>query len=479
MAEYLHGAETIREEQPASIQDATTSINAMVVSVPTFLLKEEYQTLNKPIPIRGYSDISKYAGRNVEGFTGYDALYTAMTESEGALIYMINVFDKDKHKSSKTVDTAYLKAGKYTIEESGITNLIVKSGETTGVPNTDYTFADNVITVKAGGKFENAESVTVSYDYADVTKLTAADFIGKIDEDNIKSGLQVVYDIQSLYGDEISILTIPVYSALKAVRTAMETVENKLKCQSYYDAPIGTTINAAIQGRQGVENTAVDLTSSSANGMICCPSVYRYNPETDKDELRPPSPMAAGMRVRLDRERNVAKSIDNTKSFTTTGTEFPIGFRLNDPMSDSNMLNAKGISTVINYKGSYYFWGGRNANFPAVDNIETFESVQRTASYIERSVQNSSFQCVGETITQGFIDDVLNMIESFFNRLKNPQNQIIIDGNVKYDPSLNPAEELAKGHIRFSYNFCPPPPVERITYYSFIDIQLLNSLGGS
>lgn len=477
MTDYLHGVETKREEQPASIQDATTSINAMVVSVPTFLLKEEYQTLNKPVPIRGYSDITKYAGKNVAGFTGYDSLYTAMTESEGAIIYMINVFDKDKHKTSKTIDTAHLTAGKYTIEELGVTNLVVGDG----VLDTDYTFEDGVITVTKDGKFKDAASVTITYDYADITKLTTADFIGTIDEDNIKTGLQAVYDIQALYGDEISILTVPTYSALKAVRSAMESIESKLKLQSYYDCPVGTSINAAIQGRQGGNGTvdaSIDLTSSSENGMFCFPYVYRYNAETDKDELRPPSPAVAGMRVRLDRERNVAKSIDNTKSLTTNGTEFPIGFRLNDPTSESNALNAKGISTFINYKGSYYFWGGRNAKFPTVDNIETFENVQRTASYIERSIQNSSFQCVGETITQGFIDDVLNMIESFFNRLKNPQNQIIIDGNVIYDPSQNPAEELAKGHIRFSYNFCPPPPVERLTYYSFIDIQLLNSLGG-
>lgn len=473
--DYLHGIETIREEQPASIQDATTSINAMVVSVPTFLLKEEYQTLNKSVPIRGYNDITKYAGKNVEGFTGYDALYTTMTESEGAIIYMINVFDKDKHKTSKTVDTAYLKGGKYTIEEPGITNLVVSDG----VLDTDYTFEDGIITVTPEGKFKDAASVSISYDYADITKLTAADFIGTIDEDNIKTGLQAVYDVQALYGDEVSILTIPVYSALKAVRTAMESVETKLKLQSYYDAPVGTSINAAIQGRQNVTDGGADLTSSSENGMFCFPYVYRYNAETDSDELRPPSPAAAGMRVRLDRDRNVAKSIDNTKSYTTTGTEFPIGFRLNDSTSDSNVLNAKGLSTFINYKGSYYFWGGRNANFPTKDDIETFENVQRTASYIERSIQNTSFQCVGESITQGFIDNTLNMIESFFNRLKNPQNQIIIDGNVTFDKSLNPAEELAKGHIKFSYNFCPPPPVERLTYYSFIDIQLLNSLGGS
>ena len=234
MTDYLHGVETIREEQPASIQDATTSINAVVVSVPTFLLKEEYQTLNRPVPIRGYSDITKYAGKNVEGFTGYDALYTIMTESEGASIYMINVFDKDKHKSSKTVETAYLKAGKYTINEPGVTNLTVGDG----VLDTDYTFENGVITVTPEGKFKDSESVSITYDYADVTKLTAADFIGKVDEDNIKTGLQAVYDIQALYGDEVSILTIPVYSALKAVRSAMESVESKLKLQSYYDSPV-------------------------------------------------------------------------------------------------------------------------------------------------------------------------------------------------------------------------------------------------
>lgn len=474
MTDYLHGVETIREEQPASIQDATTSINAVVVSVPTFLLKEEYQTLNRPVPIRGYSDITKYAGKNVEGFTGYDALYTIMTESEGASIYMINVFDKDKHKSSKTVETAYLKAGKYTINEPGVTNLTVGDG----VLDTDYTFENGVITVTPEGKFKDSESVSITYDYADVTKLTAADFIGKVDEDNIKTGLQAVYDIQALYGDEVSILTIPVYSALKAVRSAMESVESKLKLQSYYDSPVGTSINKAIQGRQGGVDGSIDLTSSSENGMFCLPYVYRYNAETDSDELRPPSPAAAGMRVRLDRERNVAKSIDNTKSLTTNGTEFPIGFNLSDPTSESNALNAKGISTFINYKGSYYFWGSRNANFPTADNIETFESIQRTASYIERSIQNSSFQCVGETITQGFIDDVLNMIESFLNKLKNPQNQIIIDGEVWYDKEQNPVDELSKGRIRFSYKFCPPPPVERLTYSSFIDIQLMSNLGG-
>lgn len=477
MTSYLHGVETIRQEAASSVKDATTSIIVAVVSVPTFLLDEEYQTLNTPIPISNYSHITKYAGKNVEGYTGYDTLYTIMTESEGALIYMINVFDKDTHVSTKSSETVYLTAGAYAIEELNVTDLTVTTSDGTECTlDTDYTFEDNVITVTSGGALADAESIIISYTYADPAQLSASDFIGEIDEDNVKSGLQAIYDIQSTYGDEVSLIVCPVYSALKSVRTAMETIETKLKAQSYYDSPAGTSINAAISGRTTAGDD-VDLTSSSENGMIVYPWLYRYNSVTDADELRPASPAAVGMRVRVDRDRNVAKSISNTKSYTTTGVEVPIGFNLSDSTSDSNLLNAKGITTFINYKGSYYIWGTRNAVYPTESGIETFECVQRTASFIERSIQNSSFSPVADTITQGFIDDVLNMIEGFFNKLKKPSNQVIIDGSVSYNKENNTSEDLAEGHITFDYEFCPPPPAERITYYSQINIDLLDSLG--
>lgn len=479
MTTYLHGVETIREEQPANVKDATTSIIAAVVSVPTFLLDEEYQTLNTPVPISGYSAITKYAGKNVEGYTGYDTLYTIMTESEGALIYMINVFDKDTHVSTKSGQTVYLTAGACTIEELNVTDLTVTTTDGTECTlESDYTFADNVITVIEGGALDGAESIVVSYTYADPSQLAASDFIGEVDEDNNKSGLQAIYDIQSTYGDEVSLIVCPVYSALKSVRNAMESIETSLKAQSYYDVPQGTSINAAISARTTATDD-IDLTSSSENGMFCYPWLYRYNSVTDTNELRPASPAAVGIRVRVDRDRNVAKSISNTKTLTTIALETPVGFNLSDSTSDSNLLNAKGITTFINHKGVYYIWGTRNAVYPTESGIETFECVQRTASYIERSIQNSSFSLVADTITQGFIDDVLNMIEGFFNKLKKPSNQVIIDGSVSYNKENNTAEDLAEGHITFDYEFCPPPPAERITYYSQINIDLLDSLGGS
>jgi hypothetical protein len=52
----------------------------------------------------------------------------------------------------------------------------------------------------------------------------------------------------------------------------------------------------------------------------------------------------------------------------------------------------------------------------------------------------------------------------------------IIDGSCTFDQAKNPVTELAAGHITFGYQFMPPTPMERVTYESFINIDLLKGL---
>lgn len=51
--------------------------------------------------------------------------------------------------------------------------------------------------------------------------------------------------------------------------------------------------------------------------------------------------------------------------------------------------------------------------------------------------------------------------------------------NTNMDKVKNPATEIANGHLTFDIEFMPPTPAERITFESFINIELLKSLGGS
>ena len=55
----------------------------------------------------------------------------------------------------------------------------------------------------------------------------------------------------------------------------------------------------------------------------------------------------------------------------------------------------------------------------------------------------------------------------------------MIDGKCTFNQDKNPATEIANGHLTFDIEFMPPTPAERITFESFINIELLKSLGGS
>lgn len=477
----MHGVTTKQIRNDFNLQDGQTDIIAALVTVPTYLLKEENKTLNTPIPCRNDKDLAAYCGKNLPDFTAYDTVSTILQESGGATVYVINVFDENKHKTTVSETTVNLTNGKYTIDKLGISDIVVKNGDTVATKDIDYTVSESdektVIEVTKDGNLKDLTSVKIGYAYADVTKVTAADFVGTVDEDGIRSGAKAIYNIPALYGDDVNVIIAPTFSALKSVRDELTLIAEDFKARTFLDVPVGTRVNAAIQGRVKATESA-DLTVTSKYATIALPHVYRYNQYTDKNELRPLSPALAGMRVRLNKEQNIAKSLDNTVIKTAKGAEYPVEFILNKENTESNALNDKGIATVINYKGEYRYWGGRNCSYPSNSGIETFDSPVDTANFIEKTIQNGSFVMVGKSVNRAFIDNVLAQIQAKFNGWKNPENQLIYDGEVWYDESLNPAEELANGHIIFPYKFCPLCVAEHIEYYSYIDIQLITQALG-
>lgn len=468
----LHGIDTIRKKAKQPLQNSQTNIVCVLGTVPTFLLSNDNKTLNTPVPIRNYQDVAKYAGENLPNFTMYDALETVLTESNGATIYMINVFDENTHKTSVEDETHTPSASKFDISHVGLTNLTVIVEENKGVLNTDYELTQNATSTTIeliSNDFKNATSVVCSYTYADVTKVADSDFVGAVAQNGTRTGSKAIYNVSQLYGDDVNIIIAPKYSASTAVRNALVAVAEDLKARVYLDCPQGTTVNTALTTR----NT--DLICSSQNAYMALPWVYRYNGYTNQDELKPISPVLAGLRVKLNKTQDIAKSIDNTKSSTITGLEFPVEFILNKENTESNALNAVGIATVINWKGTYRIWGARNCAYPSETGIETFDSVIDTANFIEKTIENGSFQCVGAKVTRAFIDDVLEKIKAKFNEWKNPEVGLILDGDAWYDEDLNTSENIANGYIRFNYDFCPPSVAEHIRYQSYINIKYIET----
>ena len=471
---FYHGNETKEQDtNEIIITGADMSIVGIIGTAPVFMLDEADRNINKAVCINNYAEKSKYVGENISGFTLPDAVETVLTESEGAKIYIVNVFDPAKHKADLTT-TKTFKNGEIRLDEKGIFNLVISKNDAALALDVDYSFNNNTISIVDGGALADKDSVSISYSYADLTKVTAGDIIGAVDKYGAKSGMKALEDVESIYGDQIGILICPSYDGLVPVSSSLESLAAELDAFTYTDAQYGTTQEQAIQGRGS--KGEINFNTVCKDCMLIVPYVGRYNSYQDVDELKPLSPVYAGLRVLVDREEGIQASISNHPLKTVTRLEYPIDFRMGKTNTAANNLNSKGISCVINFRG-YRSFGTRSANFPSESGIETFECCRRVDKYIQKSILNATFTIVDKSITSGLINCVCDSINAFLDTLKDPLRQTIIDGRCWYDPSLNKTSELANGWVKFCYEFVAPPPAERITFYRTININLLNKIG--
>lgn len=471
---YFHGTRTKEKTKiNLTITEADMSSVLVIGTAPTYLLDSDVGVINK---ITNYQEMAKYAGDVSDDFTLADSVDTVLKESGGAEIYTINIFDNVKHTANADVSLTFSN-GKCVLEEIGVQNLVVKKGNDTLELGDDYDFdhATNTIIILAGGAIEsNQEDVTAEYKYVDLTKITDSDVIGTTDSNGNRTGIQKIWDIMDEWGKIPGIIIAPGFVS-KNIKDALEAVAKELRGFVYFDVSHDSNV-ATIEKARLHEYSGLDLTGDSEYCTLCFPYQKKYNAATNTTKNKPLSAFAAGARVRLDKERNIGKSIDNTPLKTTLGNEKPVSFKLNKENTDANRLNAVGVTTVINFKGKYYLWGGRNSSVINKTGVMTFENARRVRSFINESIENTTFVSVGENITKGFIDDILNMINNAFAKWSNPQdkdNFIIYGGEAYYDPTLNTAETIANGKIRIPYEACPLVPAEDIEFHDILNINII------
>lgn len=480
VANFLHGVETIPVKKGSRvINEVKSALIGIVGTAPIYQLDSDNQFVNEPKLITNEVDAAKYCGSSKTGFTIPQALDAIFDQGSGTVI-VVNVFDPSVHKTavaetSKTFSSDTLDLGK-----EGITGLTVKSsdGNTTYVADTHYSLdaVTGIITriaVEMGGIASSA-TVKVAYSHADITKVTNTDIIGEIDESGNKTGIKALESCYTKYGMKPRILIAPVYHTQESVVDQLAVMADKLKADVLIDAPIGTTFEQAIAGR-GPSGT-INFNYSNNNVHLCYPHLKVYDEETGLERLEPFSQRFAGVIVATDLEYGYWYSASNKEIKGISGLEFPISFALNDPTCEANLLNEKGIVTAINdYGTGFRTWGNRSSAFPASTDIDTFMSVKRTGVMIDESIEIASMAFVDLPVDQAIIEDIVNAGNRFLAVLKG--RGAIINGNCYYNPAKNTSTELAKGHVVISRKFLPPPPLERLTYESEIDINLFNLTG--
>lgn len=479
-ANFLHGVETIEIEKGARpIRGVKTAVIGLVGTAPIWEVEPEYQTVNKPVLILNDRDGAKYFGSVRTGYTIPQALDAIFDQGKGIVI-VVNVFDPAVHKSSVTDEQkTFGTDDTLTLNNVGVSNEVVKNtvGTVTYVKGTDYNidYKTGKITRIQTGSISAGQTLKVSYDYADPTQVTPSQIIGTTDSSGNRTGMQAWKDCYNLMGFFPKILIAPGYCTLNSVASELNVIASTLRAIAIVDAPIGTTFAQVIAGRG--PNGTINFNYSSDRMVLCYPHLKRYDLASDTEVLEPYSQRLAGVLAAKDVEKGYWWSPSNTEIKGITGVERTLSAMINDPNSEVNILNENGITTVFNSFGTgIRTWGNRSAAWPSVTHPKNFINVRRVADILHESIEYSMLQFIDFPINNALIDSIVESVNAFIRTLI--MRGALIDGKCWYDPQKNPPTEIALGHLTFDIEFMPPTPAERITFESFINIELLKKLGG-
>lgn len=466
---FLHGSEIIPATTGAqAVTQARSGVILLVGTAPI-------GPINTPTIVTTKRQGATLFGSQLTGFTIPQALDVIFDQGAGFVV-VVNVFDGEEtdFTAEVTAESKTVTDGKAQLTYApigGEITLTHTSGTPTYEAGTDYTVDDfGKVTVLDFTSIAEGATVKATYLRLDSAGITDAVVIGT-DTANVRTGLQAGKDVYPLFGYNPGIVCVPVYNEEPAVLAEMIVLANYLKAIALTDVPAGTTASAAITLR----GPGQDLSSVSKRLVILYPHVKRYDVATDATVTYPLSPAFAGVMARVDNLRGYWKSPSNEVLEGLLGAEYLLTSEIGSETSDVNLLNAAGITTVIQGFGTgLKTWGNRSAAFPANTDPDQFISVMRTRDQLENGLQLDANAFVDEPATPALIDAILAAGDARIRVLR--QRGALVDGNINFNAGDNTVEEIAAGHLTFSVEFVAPPPAERVTIRTRIDINLLGSL---
>lgn len=471
---FLHGVETIELKQGAiTVQAVRSAVIGVVGIAPR-------GALNTLTLVQNQTDAAQFGGQ-VPGFSIPVALDSILKQGN-ATILVVNVFNNATMTTTVTAEATVAvanRATKLAFAPVGATPPVVKdvTDTTTYVAGTDYTIDEfgNITILAAIGTIAEGAVLHVTYAKLNAAAVTASVINGSIDGTTFaRTGFKCFVDSYNLFGFKPKILISPGYSSLTAVSTQMIVEATTYKAMALIDAPAATTVGVAVAGRG--PSGAINFYTSSERAILLFPQLKRVNPVSNANENVPYSQFFAGVMAAQDNTNGYWFSPSNVSIQGIIGLETNISGAINDPNTDANLLNSNGITTVMNSFGTgFRTWGNRSAAFPSSTAPKNFISIRRTADIVHESIELAMLDYIDQPITNGLIDSIRETANSFIRTLIG-RGGLVAGSNCTFDPSLNPPSQIAAGQLVFSLNFMGPVPGERLTFNSFVDINLLKNL---
>lgn len=467
-ANYLHGVETIEVNTgPRTVTVIKSSVICLVGIAPI-------GPVNELTLVVSPAQAAQF-GQKLPGFTIPQALDAIFSQGP-ATVVVVNTLSA-ANLATVTLESQTITSGKLKLSAAPITDevqIFLTNGTTpfTGVKDVDYSLDayGNFVALSAVA----SEGLVLKFTFKklDTGTITTSQIIGT-NVSGTKTGTILWENVFNTFGFYPKILLAPVSVEQLAVANQLIILAEKYRAIALIDSPVTTSVTAAIAGR-GPAST-INFKTSSQRAYLLHPHVKVYDIDTDSNINAPYSQFMAGVISKTDNNEGYWVSPSNHEILGVVGTEYLVTSSVNDASTDANLLNEKGITTLFSgYGTGLRTWGNRSAAFPTDTSAKNFISIRRLADIVHESLEQGMLPFIDKPLNQGTIDAIRESGNGFF-KTQIGRGACFPGSRCEYSAENTP-EELAAGHVIFDLIFMGPTPAERITFQSYIDINLLAQL---
>ncbi|WP_261521457.1 phage tail sheath protein [Burkholderia multivorans] len=277
---------------------------------------------------------------------------------------------------------------------------------------------------------------------------TTSNVIGTTTTDGQYTGMQALLAAKSRLGVKPRVLGCPGLDTLP-VAAELATIAQKLRGFAYVSAFGAQTKEEAVAHRANFGQREL---------MTIWPDFVNWNTATNAEDITWATARALGMRAKIDEEMGWHKTISNVVVNGVTGISRDVFWDLQDPNTDAGYLNGHDVTTLVNSDG-YRLWGSRTCS---QDKLWAFENYVRTAQVIADTMAEAHMWAVDQPMSRTLIKEIVDGVNAKFRAWKTAG--YLIDGECWFDPAANEKDSLKAGQGFLDYDFCPPPPLEDLTF---------------
>lgn len=274
----------------------------------------------------------------------------------------------------------------------------------------------------------------------------------------VRTGMQALLTAAGRVSVKPRIIGAPGLETADVIQ-ALATLGGKLRAMAYARA-LGDDVATVRTFREGFTSRELmlihpDFTTRDAAGVVAPSFVAAH---------------ALGMRALIDQAQGWNKTLSNVPVPGVVGTSRDIGFDLQDPDCDANLLNAADVTTIVPIAGELRFWGSRTcAGAGQADFV--FESATRTAHILADTLAEGMVWALDKPLRPSLARDIVERINEKLR--EETRAGRILGATAFFDPARNIAADLKVGKLAISYRYTPTPPLEQLGLFQEITDEFL------